>query len=216
MVTDNSINPEQLKIFEDSLCKALLNIDRLAVNKILEALQERWHSIQIIEDLFVSTLERIGLGWENGDAALSQVYMAGIIIEEYLDTVSLPTVPSTKNHAKIAITVLEDYHILGKRIVSSFLRSGGFKVIDYGQMYVDKLVSCAKNDSIEILLISTLMLRSALKVKDVRQHLKVSIPDLKIVVGGAPFRFDDNLWKEVGADAMARNASDVIAIINSL
>jgi len=34
-----------------------------------------------------------------------------------------------------------------------------------------------------------------------------------LIVGGAPFRFDANLWKEVGADAMGKNASEAINII---
>jgi len=32
-------------------------------------------------------------------------------------------------------------------------------------------------------------------------------------VGGAPFIFDPNLWQEVGADAMGRNAADAIKLL---
>ena len=35
----------------------------------------------------------------------------------------------------------------------------------------------------------------------------------KIAVGGAPFLFDPDLWREVGADAMGKNASDAISIV---
>jgi methanogenic corrinoid protein MtbC1 len=35
-------------------------------------------------------------------------------------------------------------------------------------------------------------------------------------VGGAPFLFDDRLWQEVGADAMGKSASDVVAIVERL
>ena len=36
---------------------------------------------------------------------------------------------------------------------------------------------------------------------------------IKIVVGGAPFNFDEKLWEEVGADIMGNNASDAMKII---
>jgi methanogenic corrinoid protein MtbC1 len=36
------------------------------------------------------------------------------------------------------------------------------------------------------------------------------------VVGGAPFLLDDELWKEVGADAMGRSASEAIEIVEAM
>ena len=117
----------------------------------------------------------------------------------------------------MAIAVLEDYHTLGKKIVSAFLRANGFKIIDYGHgMTVDNLVQRTKEDKIEILMISTLMLPSALKVKDVRQRLHDEGCDVKIVVCGAPFLFDSELWKEVQADAMGENASRAVEIMNTM
>jgi methanogenic corrinoid protein MtbC1 len=58
-----------------------------------------------------------------------------------------------------------------------------------------------------------LILPSALKVKEVCAQLKARGADVKVVVGGAPFLFDDQLWNEVGADAMGQSASDAVAIV---
>ena len=38
----------------------------------------------------------------------------------------------------------------------------------------------------------------------------------KIIVGGAPFRLDKNLWLTVGADADGKNASNIIKTIEVL
>jgi methanogenic corrinoid protein MtbC1 len=35
-------------------------------------------------------------------------------------------------------------------------------------------------------------------------------------VGGAPFLFDDQLWQEVGADAMGSSAVEAVAIVERL
>ncbi len=56
------------------------------------------------------------------------------------------------------------------------------------------------------------MLPSALKIKELKDKLENM--DVKIIVGGAPFRFDDQLWREVGADAMCKNASEAVSIIH--
>lgn len=57
------------------------------------------------------------------------------------------------------------------------------------------------------------MLPSALHVRDLVMRLKSARLDVKVVVGGAPFLFDPELWREVGADAMGRSASDAAGII---
>ena len=115
----------------------------------------------------------------------------------------------------MAIAVLEDYHLLGKIIIASCLRAGGYVFHDYGRMTPHELVQAIVDDSIEIVLISTLMLRSALLVKEVRHLLEEVGASTRIVVGGAPFRFDPLLWQEVGADAMGANATEAVAAITS-
>ena len=115
----------------------------------------------------------------------------------------------------MAICVLSDHHKLGKIIVYSLLRASGFDLFDYGTMEVDDLIERVKKDKIEILLISTLMLPSALKVKKVKEKLIDDNLDVKIIVGGAPFRFDDKLWQEVGADAMCQTASEAVTVIHA-
>ena len=196
--------------------RALVYLDRLAAQKIVTEASDSWSPVQLVEALVVPALERIGAGWEQGQVALSQVYMSGRICEELVDTILPHSSPTRKNQPKMAIAVLGDYHLLGKRIVYSVLRASGWELQDYGRVTVDELVSQVRRDGVKILLISVLMLPSALRVKDVRAKLNGMGSDVKIVVGGAPFRFDDRLWKDVGADAMGRNASEAVGIVTRI
>jgi methanogenic corrinoid protein MtbC1 len=81
---------------------------------------------------------------------------------------------------------------------------------------VDEAVRRAGEDRIAVLLISTLMLPSALHVRELAARLKAAGKGTKVVVGGAPFLFDPALWREVGADAMGRSASEAAGIIERL
>ena len=83
-------------------------------------------------------------------------------------------------------------------------------------MDMDQLVARVKADGIRILLISVLMLPSALRVRQLRERLEAEGCRPKLVVGGAPFRFDEQLWKEVGADAVGHTASEAIAVVTRL
>jgi methanogenic corrinoid protein MtbC1 len=201
----------------DNFEYALLSLDRLAAQNLLAEATATMTPIQFVEQVIAPTLERIGHGWEEGTVALSQIYMSGRICEAMVDAILPPSSPDRKDRPKMAIALLEDHHALGKRIVYATLRAAGFELMDYGDgVQVDDLVQCALADDIKLLLISTLMLRSALRIKEVTTKLKAANSNIKVVVGGASFIFDPNLWQEVGADAMGHSATEAIAIVNKL
>jgi len=208
---------EDIDLLISEFEKSLLQINRIKAEELFEKCFIDKNSFELLETLSIKALERIGEGWENGSISLSQVYMSGIICEELIEKYMPKLDIIRKESPKLAIAVLQDHHALGKRIVCSVLRAGGYQVLDFGQgLSIDDLVQKTIENDIEILLISTLMLPSALKVKDVKNKLTLQGSNTKIIVGGAPFRLDSNLWKSVGADADGKNASDVVNTIQIL
>jgi len=196
--------------------EALVSLDRLEAMDILLSAGDGWSPIRIVENIVVPALEHIGTGWERGTIALSQVYMSGRICEEIVEEILPEDAPGRKYQPKMAIAVFQDYHLLGKRIVHAALRASGYGLKDYGRVDSEGLVEKSIKDGIEVLLLSTLMLPAALKVKEVRDTLKGQQRNIQIVVGGAPFRLDGQLWKDVGADAMGKTAGDAVDFINRI
>ncbi|MDO9325782.1 MAG: cobalamin-dependent protein [Methanoregula sp.] len=196
---------------------ALISVDRVRAGRIVRDSCTAGSPFICLESLIVPALEEVGRRWEAGEVALSQVYMSGRICEEIVDSMLPVGDPRRVDQPKMAIVVLEDHHTLGKRIVLSVLRAGGYEVTDYGQgISVDQLVDLVTRDKVIILLISTLMLPSALRVKEAIARIKKILPGTKIIVGGAPFLFDPLLWKEVGADAMGHAASDTLILVREM
>jgi methanogenic corrinoid protein MtbC1 len=200
----------------DDFREALLSSDTDAAASILAEYLVNKRAFDFIEEVVVKTLDQIGDGWEKGEYALSQVYMSGRICEDLLEKVLPDESGLRKARPKIAIALLNDYHTLGKRIVYAVLRAGGFQLIDYGRVEAEELVRRVKEDQIETLLISVLMLSSALQVKEVVKSLSLNQNKVKIVVGGAPFRLDRGLWQEVGADAVGFTATDALHLVSQL
>jgi methanogenic corrinoid protein MtbC1 len=197
---------------QDAFEQALLSTNRVLAARLLAEHCRVAEPFEAIENLVVPTLERIGAAWERGEAALAQVYMSGLICEELMDEVLPPSSHLRMDSPRVAIAVVDDYHLLGKRLVYSVLRSAGYDVIDYGRVEPAELPAMVKRDGVAILMLSALMLPSVLKIKG----LVLALPeDVKVAVGGAPFRFDDRLYLEVGADAMGATASDALSIIRS-
>jgi methanogenic corrinoid protein MtbC1 len=194
---------------------ALLAVDRVQAGRALDVAAGALPPIEMVEQVVVPALDEIGRAWEAGDVALSQVYMGARICEELVAAVPQLAVPFRADRPRIAIAALEDYHLLGKRIVVSMLRASGFAVIDYGTSDAIALADRACADRIEALLVSVLMLRSALRVTAVRARCEQLGYRPRLFVGGAPFRFDDRLWQDVGADACGHTASDAVRLVAS-
>lgn len=196
--------------------RALVSLDRLLLRGIVQGLAAKHDTSEILENYLTPALEAIGEGWYQGSFSLSQVYMSGKICEELIDEL-LPKAKGSKSTPKIAVAVLNDFHPLGKKMVAAHLRAAGYIVKDYGAgREAADLVDSVRADSIEVLLISTLMLPSALNVRHVRAGLDELGLKTKIIVGGAPFLFDSELWKEVGADLMGHHASEATSLVKQL
>jgi methanogenic corrinoid protein MtbC1 len=151
--------------------------------------------------------DRIGAAWETGRIALSQVYMAGRICEE-LSLAVLPSGhPDRKNDPNIAVALFEDHHTLGKRMVVSVLRTEGYAVSDWGRVNPETALVRLKKEPVDILMVSCLMLSSALRIQKLTKAIRDEQLPVKVVVGGAPFRLDPALWLEIEADAMGATAS---------
>ena len=202
---------EQVGAFSE----ALLALNRLEARRIVAGVGSLT-PLEIAERMIVPALEGIGAGWERGDIALSQVYMSGRICEELMDELLPPGATRRHSQPAMAIATLEDYHLLGKRLVYSVLRAGGFELQDYGRVTVNEALSRVAADRVRLLLISTLMLPSALRVRELVRRLKAANPGVKVIVGGAPFLLDDCLWREVEADAMGRSASEAVPLVEAL
>lgn len=196
--------------------EALESLDRVKADSIFQEVLLELSPIDAVEQVVVPALEQIGGAWDAGSVALSQVYMSGRFCEELVDRTLPPSDPDRKHQPRSAIVVLSDYHDLGKRIVYSVMRASGFELFDYGRMDVEALVDRAIADKIRVLMISVLMLPSALKVREVCLFLKARGSNARVIVGGAPFLFDSQLWQEVGADAMGSSAAQAVAIVERM
>ncbi len=200
-----------------TLMEALLDLNRQAAREALIAARQPPERGELFENTVTAALGRIGSRWDAGELALSQVYMSGRICEELIEELLPERGAGTGCQPLVAIGTLADQHVLGKRIVLSALRAGGISVRDYGGgLSVQEMVDRSRADGIRVLLVSVLMLRSALKVKDLVDALRGADLPVQVVAGGAPFQFDPQLRYEVGAAITGNSASDAVTIVRRL
>lgn len=147
---------------------------------------------------------------ESFDANLAQHFMTAQIASEVTEKM-LPrfTLPPRILGRVVMGTAHGDMHSLGKRIVSGCLKSMMVEVIDIGvNVPAARFVDEAEANDAQVIGISAMMVHTARGANgclEVRRLLRErGLEDrMRIVVGGAPYRFDPELYRAVGADGWA-------------
>jgi methanogenic corrinoid protein MtbC1 len=206
-------NKEYIEEFQ----QLLLSLNRIKLEEFINKVKKSYSIQNIINKIVFPTLQNIGKLWSEGTIALSQVYMSGKRCKDIIDALIPEESIEKKGLPNIGLCNLEDHHPLGMQIISSYLRAYGIYPIEYRiGITVNEILKKIVEDKIRILLISTLMIRSVYKIKDLIQKIEDKGIEIDIIVGGAPFLFDPQLYKRVGADHMGTNAFESLDIIKNL
>jgi 5-methyltetrahydrofolate--homocysteine methyltransferase len=205
--------------------EALLDTDRdQAIALLSKALDEGAAPEEMVFEVVTPAIERMSRDLTKDLATtLSQHFIAAQISEEAIEML-LPlfsNAPEISGNVVIG-TSAGDFHGLGKKIVRGCLRTKMFTVTDLGvNVPAEKFVEQALSQEASVIAISAMMVHTALgaegalKVREILRERDLE-SRIKIIVGGAPFRFDENLYRSVSADAWADNGIEATRVISEL
>jgi methanogenic corrinoid protein MtbC1 len=173
--------------------------------------------------LYVDTIQpsqyRVGEIWEAGKISVATEHLA-TATNSYVATncyAPLARASSGGPKAMIACTP-EEMHELGPRLLSDLLECDGWDVDFYGtSMPVRDLVGAIKERRPRVLGLSAALVMHLGSVRrtitSIREALGPETPP--IIVGGNAFRGGDDLWKKVGADLYAADASEAVTVLRA-
>jgi len=192
---------------------------KAAVHIIQTSLEQGHTPENLLHDVLERAIFQYGQEQIGKSIPLSEIYINSKIIQLSLDTLLPQMKESESRYGTIVIgNAFGDYHALGKKIIVSFLRLGGFHVIDLGMSVPnEKFVEVIKKEKAKIAAVSSLILHSAEEIKKLKASLRANnLNDVKILVGGAPFLFDRELYKQYDADGTAANGIEAIHVCKKL
>lgn len=204
---------------------AVFDTDRdRALEVIRQALDGGVTPEEVIFGIIVPSMEKmIGGMVTDSLVTLSQHFLASQIAEEVTDMLipRFVTAPEMQGHVIIGSS-FGDFHGLGKKIVGGCLRAKMFQVTDLGiNVRPERFVEAALNGGAQVISVSSMMVHTALGdngSRRVRQLLREAGLEerIKLIVGGAPYRYDEQLYLQAGADAWAATAVEGAEIIARL
>jgi methanogenic corrinoid protein MtbC1 len=219
--------PENISLLEvvKAYNEAIFDTDRDQALRVVHAAIERGVTPEsIVFDVVMPSLEMMVTSIsETFDANLAQHFMAAQIAEHVTDEMiaKFRQAPELRGHVVIG-TSPGDFHGLGKRIVTGCLRSNMIGVIDLGlNVEAERFVDEAVDKNCQVIAVSSMMVHTAMAeggCRGVRRLLRERHLEnrIKIIVGGAPYRHDPELYKQVGADAFAANGIAAGGIVRQL
>lgn len=201
---------------------AVLDTDRArALQVVSEALARGVRPEDIVFKVVIPGLDLMIKALSEGfDTNLAQHFMTSQIAAEVTEKMlGLFKAPPEIVGRVVIGTAAGDLHTLGKRIVIGCLKAQMIEVTDLGvNVSAEKFVDEAVAHRAQVIGVSAMMVHTARGeggASKVRQLLKArGLEDrIKLVVGGAPFRFDPDLYKVVQADAWAENGVSAAKVI---
>jgi methanogenic corrinoid protein MtbC1 len=182
-----------------------------AFRAVSEALERGMTPEEIVFKVVIPAVEemmtRIAM---DPDANLAQHFMTAQIASEVTEKMLEKFEHSPEIIGKVVIgTAHGDLHSLGKRIVMGCLKALMVDVVDLGvNVPAERFVDEARNRDAQVIAISAMMVHTAngpqgsIKVRQLLREQGLE-GRIRIAVGGAPYRFDGELYRAVGADAYA-------------
>lgn len=219
---------DDLNSYRKTFFEALIHQDMAQSMAVIEsALQAGVPAKRILLNVVSAAMDQVGDLQANQEITLSEVFVMARISDSAIDRllrvvhfrVSRPYSDNSEEISVIVGSAEGDYHSLGRKIVCSFLRMAGFQVTDLGvNVSAEKFVDRAEAQNAPVICVSALLLHTAENITKIRELLceRGLENRIKLVVGGAVFNFDRELYHMVGADATAVNAPGAVAVVRSL
>ncbi len=183
--------------------------------KITEELLKTTDSMQIVDEILIPALDKIGEDFEKGVIFLPQLIMSAGVAQGAFEVIRNHMIqnnsaPVVKGKVVLA-TVKGDIHDIGKNIVKVLLENYGYEVIDLGRdVDYQAVVDAAIEHKVKLVGLSALMTTTLCSMEETVKLLRKQYPECKVVVGGAVLT--PEYAESIGADFYAKDAKETVDI----
>jgi methylmalonyl-CoA mutase cobalamin-binding domain/chain len=186
-----------------------------------EAINAELAPLELIRNAITPAMDDVGAAFEEGDAYLPELMLAGDASRAALDLIiPLISAEDQEEAAKGTVvigTIFGDAHDIGKNIVIAIMAAYGMKVIDLGvNVAVKDYIEAARVNDADIIAISSLITTSLPYQRELIRNLtdRGARENYFVIVGGGPVTPE---WTaEIGADGYGRDAKDAALLCQKL
>ncbi len=206
----------------DRLSFSIVKADKeMARETAQEVITQKIDPIEAIEKGLSKGMDIIGERFSKMEAFLPELMMAAQTFDTAMEILE-PEIAAQKREVSTRGTIVigsvkGDVHNIGKNIVATVLKTGGFEVHDLG-VDVSSLsfVEAAQKNRADVIALSSLMTTTMPGQKEVMEVLKEMglREQYYVIVGGGPV---NQQWADqIGADGYGETAADAVLLARDL
>ena len=199
----------------------LLSGDRRAAGELIHAAVRDGVTVR---DIYLYVFQRsqheIGRLWQMNEITVAEEHYCTAATQLIMSQL-YPMIFATPRIGRrlVAACVGGDLHEIGVRMVADFFEMAGWDTYYLGaNVPLDGIVASVAERRANVLAISATMSYHVSGVADVIRAVRENSRHraVRILVGGYPFRVDPELWRSVGADGFAVDASQAVTLASRL
>lgn len=196
---------EQIDVFRQRYLAALRDGDDVTARIVVDQARDAGIGPDAIYlQIFAPSMVRIGELWEQNQISVAEEHLATATTERLIGMLSpsFSQPAATGACGSVILGCIEgERHALGPRMLADLFRKHGWRVLYLGaDVPIGDWVMLAVRHNVDAVGISAGTQRHMPAMRNLITELRSAQPDLLILVGGAVFNGDQNLWREVGAD----------------
>lgn len=177
----------------------------------------------IYTGIFQPVLWETGRLWQEDGATIAQEHYVTSVIRQMMDQqhdrIAATGRTSRRKKTVVAACAGEELHEIGIRMVADFFEMDGWNLYYIGANTPAKsILDTVKEQKADVVALSITMPSRLPELRYLVRSLRADkdTAKVKIIVGGFPFGIIPDLWKQVGADAVAAGAEDAVVAANRL
>lgn len=193
---------------------------RTASRLVLDAVEGGVDIRDIYLHVFQPAQREVGRLWQVNRLSVAQEHFCTAATQLIMSQLHPRIFAAERNgHSAVVTCVSGDLHEIGVRMVSDFLEMEGWDTFYLGANTPTPAVLRVLEDRrADVLAVSATLTSHVRAVADLIAAVRSSpaVERVRILVGGYPFNVEPDLWRQIGADAVARNAQDAVLTAGDL
>ena len=189
-----------------------------AIDLLLAAADEGVPVPELQRDVVARAQAELGRMWQMDEVHVAEEHFGTVIAMEAMAALRtrLPRAPEDGRRVLCA-TASGELHDLGVRLVSDSLEAAGWQAMCLGaSVPAPDLVRGVVDFEAGLVAISISIALHVRRAISLIEFVRQEVPQVPILVGGAPFRVVPDLWQIVGAHAQAMDAMEAVEVAERL
>ncbi|MBN2724214.1 MAG: homocysteine S-methyltransferase family protein [Deltaproteobacteria bacterium] len=201
-----------MEVSENELVRFLLEGNSEKLLEAVKTYETDNDPVYISQNILGGAMEEIGILYGEGKIYLPHLLLASETSAPVFEYLNSQMTGSVISKGKILLATVEgDVHDIGKRIIGTVLKTGGFEVFDLGKDVSSRtILEEAREIKPDIIGLSAMMTTTVSRVQEVTTAIHSAGLSPMIICGGASMTKE--LAGKFGADGYAPNASTVVEL----